>query len=782
MIAFRNFFSIVRRYGPAFVLNVVGLCVALTVAALIVMQIRYDLTFDPDQPEKENICLATVDVSQSGLGHVAVTPRPLEDLILQNAGVAAVCRMTPLYQSVFVSTAGTAGERVSFKVLSDYVSESFTDVFSFDFVEGVPEPFSAPGSVIIPESIARKIAGESSALGMTLEINDGQDAYTVTGVYRDFAPNSSIHNALYLRLERRGDYMEWDSFNYTTVVRFSPEADRDAVAEAISEELLETGPDMTFLSGPVMFTDLGTLHFSDAAMFDPFPKADPSRLIVFLAIAVLVLVIASINLMNFNTALAPLRVRSINTMKVLGSSQGSLRAGIVCESAAVVVLAWFCSILLVLALKDTGIAGLIDPVISVSGQAPVFLITLCAALAAGILSGIYPAMYITSFPPALALKGNFALSPKGRRIRSLLVGFQFFVSFALAACIGVIFLQNRHLGKADLGFDKDLLMTVRIEDQFSADDYELFRGKVENIPGVERSSFASFILSSGDNIMTWGRDVNGDREMSINVVAVWDGFLETIGAEITEGRDFRKGDEDCWVFNGVAKRTYGMTLDDRVNSRDEIIGFVDDIHVASLRKAIYPMAFIYDPSWRQHDPYSDVAYIRIGEGSDLQQVKSAVTDILQDIVPDYPFEVITSDELFSQTYGPEKNTTVLVSSFCAIAVIISLIGVFCLVMFDSESRRKEIAVRKVMGAGTSGIVLNFIRSYMMILLVCFVLAVPVAVHFSGRWLDGFADRIAFPWWVLVLAFVAISAVTAATVAWQSFSAANENPIRNLKSE
>ena len=783
MLVIRNFFSIVRRYKAAFVLNVAGLSVAMTVAALIVMQLRYDLTFDPDLSEKDNICLAALDCTDAGLGIVAVVPRPLEEVVAKNPQVEAVCLVDPIYQSVFVNRQGESGENTAFREQMASVSKGFADVLGIDFVERMPAPLAAPGSVLIPESLARKVAGDSSALGIVLEVKGLGKSYTVTGVYRNFAANSSFRNAIYDVLDDNVDN-NWGSFNYNMLARFRPGADTEPVASLILEEIMKSDDYFAKRNiGGVLFTDLKSLHFSEPAIFDSFPKTEPSRLLIFLAVAVMVLLIACINMMNFNTALSPMRVRSMNTMKVLGSSRLKLCTGIIGESLSVAVIAWILSVMSVLALKNTAVAGLIDPEISLHGQIPVFVITLGTAVLACILSGIYPALYITSFPPALALKGNFALSPKGRRIRSFLVGFQFFVSFALASCIGIIFLQNRHLRDADLGFDKDRIMTVRTDGLFSDSDYEFFRNSVENIPGVEKVSYASYILSSSDDIMTWGVEMKGEQ-FSMNIVVVWDGFMETIGADITEGRDFRKGDENCWILNDCARRTFGVSMEDRITDRGgEIIGFTEDINAASLRKSISPMAFVYGPGYEESDSGNDdVAYIRIEAGADQAQVEKDVQSVLQEIEKDYPFELLTSDGLFMKTYSAERKVTLMIASFCLIAILISMIGVFCLVMFDSESRRKEIAVRKVMGSDTAGIIRNFIRSYMIILGISFILAVPVTVYFGGNWLDGFADRIAFPGWIFLPVLAVFSVLTVLTVAWQSWKAASENPVRNLKSE
>lgn len=777
MILFRNFISIVRHYWTAFLLNTIGLGVALSVTALVIMQLRYDFSFDSSQPERDRITMFTV--SYSDFGRIGLAPRPLQRTLEGCPGVASVCLTEPIASYVSIKYEETGH---LFKEKAVRVSEEFTDVFHFDFTERSQELLDVEGAVIIPESMAMRLGGGRSMLGENVSLLSAGSPgiYTVTGIYRDFAPNSSISNAIYFPLDPHRDYNAWTSYNYNMFLLLEDNADRDAIGSMLRNEM-DAREGMEGVIGDVELLPLEKMHFRNDVIFDNFPKADFQRLMIFLTIAVLVLAVAGINMANLNTAIAPVRVRSINTMKILGSPRAELCVGIMMESVITAIAAWGLSLVLVYALKGTPVAGLIDPEISLVGQYPAFLVTSALAVLSGALSGLYPGIYITSFPTALALKGNFALSPKGRKVRSILIGFQFAVSFILMSCTGVILLQDRHMMETDLGFENGRIMTVRLDGQLAPGQKDVFRTEVGKLPGVERSAFANILISSGDNIPTWGREIDG-KQLNFNVIAVSEGFMETIGATITEGRDFREGDECKWIFNENARRSFNLTSDSRVNGSEEITGFVGDIHTATLRQPVAPTGFLFDPGSSFHDDVNDVAYIRIAGNSDMYRVGNMVLDILDDLVPDYPFEIRTGQDTFRETYAEERDSTLLISLFGAVAIIISLVGVSGLVMFDGESRRKEIAVRKVIGAGIPDIIMRFNLSYMLILAVCFAVSIPAAAYFSSRWLSQFSERIGMPWWIFIPVTLALAGITAMTVTGVCRRIAYSDPVDNLKSE
>ncbi len=767
----------IRRYKAAFTLNVIGLAVALSVAAMVFMQLRYDYGFDADQPQKDNIYL--LHFYQDETESIALAPRPAVDLIADVPGVEAVTIMNPSTQPVFVRTNLSQSDPIALKEGYNLVDEGFTDVFDFDFVAFSGSPLKEPEKVIIPEGLAKRLTADGNALGMTLMMNDEQ--VTVGGIFRDFAENSSLDNCIYQLMPFGMNRGQWQNFNYNLFIRVKPGTDINGVTEQTHNKFqeffgVEVDDDLCY------YVSLADMHFTPAAHYDMFPKADKGTLFLFLTIALVIIAIACINLTNFNTALSPLRAKSLNTMKVFGGSRASLVWGIILESMVTGFMAWLLSLLILFAVRSTPAAGLISAEIDFVRQLPVLLASLLTALAACTLSGLYPAFYLTSFQPVLALKGNMALSPKGRKIRSALVALQFLVSFVLLGYIGTITVQTNYMKRIDLGYEYDRLLVVDMEGQFNQQSTrKAFHDALLDLPEVENCATCNVLLSSLDANPLWGSEFRGEF-IEFTSICVSEGFFETIGATITEGRGFRASDDgdEPMVFNETARRTFGMTLDDSVIG--PIVGFVDDLRISSLRGGISPTGFIYNPVTYFYNLSSDKMYIRMAPGVDPSVLKRKVQDLLEEFVPYYPFEVNDNDYVFAQTYAKEQKSAMTITLFCVLAVLISLVGVFGLVAFDSEARRKEIAVRKVMGAETSDILRSFNRSYLLILLVCFVIAVPIAFYFSNLWLQNFTERIGMPWWVFVPALILMAAIVSATVTGQCWRIASSNPSESLKSE
>lgn len=404
------------------------------------------------------------------------------------------------------------------------------------------------------------------------------------------------------------------------------------------------------------------------------------------------------------------------------------------------------------------------------------------ALAVGMFAGIYPAYYITSFAPALVLKGSFGLSPQGRQLRNSLVGFQYIASFALIAISLFMYLQIQFMQRSSLGFDKDQVIVVNLDDQ-TVRSRETLANEVRNHPHLESISYSETLLSGIDSHSTWGRKFKEETKM-FQVLAVDTGFLHTIGIELLEGRDLllsdRSDNTPVFIFNERARKEFGLSLGDKAEDGEEVIGFIPDIKVSSLRKEIEPMAFTivnnyYTSGWHW-------AYIRVKSGSDLGEAMQDVSMMFEKLSPGYPFNVRLYDTILNNVYQKENNLTTLITWFSLIAVLISLVGIFGLVVFESEYKRKEIGVRKVLGSTTSQILAMFNIRYIRILIVCFILATPIAWYAVARWLENFAYRTPIYWWVFLLSFLLITAITMATVTFQSWQVANSNPVDSIKSE
>jgi putative ABC transport system permease protein len=380
------------------------------------------------------------------------------------------------------------------------------------------------------------------------------------------------------------------------------------------------------------------------------------------------------------------------------------------------------------------------------------------------------------------LKGSFGLSPKGKNLRNTLISIQFIASFALIIGASFMYLQNRFMQNSPLGYDKDALITVdiwRIQKNRDA-----FTNQLKAYSGIEDVTFGESLLSSSDQYMGWGRNYKGEG-ISFQCLPVHYTFLKVMGIEITEGRDFRQGDEStqqgAYVFNETARKQYNLELNSTIDYSGEIIGFMPDVKFASFRTAVIPMAF-YVWGTENWGNQSVNAYIKIKAGTNLHAAISYIRKTLDGFDTEYPFTVRFYDEVLQRLYEKENSLSSLISLFSLMAIFISIVGVFGLVVFDSECRRKEIGIRKVLGASTTGIIVMFNKAYFKILAFCFVIAVPFAWYAVNQWLQNFAYKTPMYWWVYLLAIVVIGVITASTVTFQCWRVASDNPVKAIKTE
>ena len=786
----RNFISVLRRFKTASVLNVLGLSIAFVAFMLIMMQVNYDYTFDCSHRNADAIF--RVDIVHGSKGSQAIICRPFARAFTESSPhIKGGCLLNAWVGSPFFYVEQN-GQRTGYRENAWEVTPGLLDVIHFDMLEGTAQALDEPGSVILPESMAKKIFGNETAVGKQLIApNVEMNAQIIKGVYKDFPRNSALQNVIYVAMNPKENYDNWGNWNYFFFVRLDDPANKENVldnfksnfnAKEVFGNEFEWGGEESF---DLRLTSLPDVHFLNNVDFDSMPKASRQTLLVLFSIAFVIIIIAGINFTNFSTALTPMRIKSINTQKVLGSSDRMLRGSLLVEAVGVSTFAYLLSLLFLYVIPKTPVASLVDADISFGAQPMIIAGTAVIAVIVGVLAGLYPSYYVTSFPPALVLKGSFGLSLAGRRMRSVLVGIQFVASFILIIGSLFMYLQNRYMQNAPLGYDKEEMIIVHLNNKINK-DRDAFTNQLKSFSGVEDVTYSQFLLSSQDQYMGWGRDYNG-KNINFQCLPVSSSFLKVMGIEVKEGRDFRPEDDQketgCYIFNEKAKAQLELKLNEQIDG-DEIIGFIPDIKFASFRQEVTPMAFYLwgKYQWGQEGNYYNAAYVKFKAGSDLRAGMEHVRESLKKFDSEYPFVIRFYDEVLQHTYEKELKIGSLITLFSLVAIFISIVGVFGLVVFESEYKRKEIAVRKVLGSTTGEVLYMFNVSYFWILLICFVLGAPVAWYGVHRWLENFAYRTPMYWWVLPLAFLAIGMITFLTVTYQNWHVANENPVKNIKSE
>ena len=788
----RNFISVLRRFKMATILNILGLSVAFAAFMVIMMQVDYDKNFDTFHKNADNIY--RVEFQWDKESTQAVLSRPMANVFMNfSPHIVAGAVTSPFYNETFYSV-DKGVEKSTYMEPTMIVDPSFTDVFDFDILDGSVDALKEPGKVLVPESLARKIFGEESAVGKQITAKESKGLlvgffttpvgnYTIGGIYKDLPLNSIIRNAIFLKMDEKADLHNWGNSSYNFYVRLDhPESAKDLVSDfLVYYKKNELGKNMSWYSGEPNFrlTRLPDVHYATDVTFDMTPKSSRQTVLVLIAISLVILIIAGINFTNFSTALTPMRVKSINTQKVLGSSDGVLRFSLLMEAVCISTVAYLLALWMVHMAGNSTIAKLVDADMSLFAHPLLLSATALIALLTGLLAGLYPSYYMTSFSPALVLKGSFGLSPAGRRLRNVLICIQFIVSFTLI--IGSMFmsLQNRFMQNSPLGYDKDQIIVTNLTAPVLKSS-DAFRSSLKTFSGIEDVTYGEFMLSSQDQYMEWARELKGEN-IQFQCMPIDPSFLKVMNIPVTEGRDFREEDaltaEGAFIFNERARNLYDISLGDKIDGAN-IVGFIPDIKFASFRTEVTPMAFYERGKW--YGGGADYAYIKVKGDSNLQTAMAHVKSVLNEIHPDYPFNVKFFDQVLNTLYEKEENLSSLITLFSMIAVFISMVGVFGLVVFDSQYRKKEIGIRKVMGSTTSEILIMFNKTYIYILCICFALAAPVAYYAIHKWLENFALKTPVYWWVFMLAFLLVFCLTILTVTFQNWQVANENPVYSIK--
>jgi putative ABC transport system permease protein len=763
-------------------LNVLGLSVAFAAFMIIMMQVDYDRSFDGSHPAGDRI-FRVEHGSVNTNAWQAILSRPLAEAFMQSSPHIEGGTFMNMPNTMYFSVEND-GVKNFFREDSWEVSAGFADVFTFDMVEGDGRALDVPDHTLIPLSLAHKLFGNQPATGRQLVTED--KPYTVGGVYRDFPRNSTTGNLIYRPIPHDQNLTNWGNWNYTVYIRVNAAENVEGLSENFkntfdTSTLDEWARDL-FSERDLRFTPLRETHYVTGVGYDLIPKSSRQTQYILFGIALAIIFIAGINYMNFSAAMAPKRIRSINTQKVLGGDTGAIRMALVMEAAIIALVSCLASLVLVYAAGMTPLRGLVDADISLWMHPGLVAVTVGLAVVTGVTAGLYPAFYMTSFQPALVLKGSFGLSPSGRRLRNMLIGVQFIASFSLIIGSSFMYLQSRFLHNTSLGYDKDYVIVTNMSSAIRK-SRDAFADEVSKFAGVAGVTYSTFLLSSADDYMSWGRDYH-DKNISYYCLPVEPNFLDVMGVAVSEGRNFRPEDANtrygAYVFNEKARSMFELQQGDNIDSA-VIAGFMPDIKFASLRVEVAPMAFYVwgTDNWGMTPNH---AYIKVKAGSNMREAIAHVRNSLHTFDDEYPFNVRLFDEVLDNTYKKEQGLATLISLFSLVAILISIVGVFGLVVFESEYRRKEISLRKVFGSTTGEILVMFNKTYMRILCICFVIAAPVAWYVVDLWLENFAYRTPMHWWVYAAAFATVSALTAAVVTFQSRNAANANPAEAIKSE
>ena len=799
-IALRNFLTTLRRYKASSLLNIVGLTLAFTACYIILAQVRWELTYNRTLPDSERIYLVeSTDWYTPGAWQSSLCRPMVERFISSTSAVeAGGCTwggFGPM--TVLRENASKMGYDRFNNIYAGSISLPLLDVFDFKPVAGDVHELKRAQSVIISRSTAEQLGvGVGDMLWCNIYQPSAENAREVVAIFEDFPQNSLMgkcHMAMDLGDKSLDDPSEW-SYNY--YVRLQPGADPRAVIEEWKRLFVEMYPGEANEEGqletePIRLSCIRDLYFeSDSRV--PCAQGSLVTTYTLLGIALLVIALAFINFVNFFLALVPVRIRTVNTFKVFGAPNSSLRFSFVFEAVGLVLIALLLAWYLSFAIQGTELASYISASLSVAQNLPVIGILLAVAVVMALVASLYPAWYITSFPPAMVVKGSFSGTAGGRRLRTLLLGFQFTISMGLIISTGFILRQHNFMLHQDMGFDRRNLMAAQLSGK-AAQSYDALRSRLLADPRVVDVTAADGQLVNVSR-MGWGRTYKG-RRVSLQAYIVRWNFLKMMGIPVTDGRDFLESDEHketgMLICNEAARREYGFELGDEIGGffeTDPLVGVCADFNFRPMQYDVIPFVFYVVPEeWSQQSGgrASSLLYLRYRPEANVAEVADYMRQCIAEADPHLTpgdIEIRTFEEELGFEYAKERRLATVVGLFTVLAVVIALMGVFGIVLFETQYRRREVAVRKVMGATTGEVLRLFNRRYLWMVVICFVIALPLSLWIVNRWMASFAYRAPFTVWIPVAALAAVLLVTAATVTFCSWRTANENPAESVKSE
>ena len=805
----RNFLTLLRRYTTSSVLNIVGMAVAFAAVYLIAVQVTFDLSYNRVIKNSERIYrLEYPNETDNGRWDIWWN-RQLPDKLV------SICPE--------VEAAGSIGVLAHSKFQNEYsikrnaTVENFTidlagaepeglAVFPFEIVAGSLDNLKTEDDMIISESVAKRF---NLSVGDGLHYGRGtlsRSIRTIVAIYKDFPKPSTISMPMgYVLLEPQAQTSDGD-WQDTYYVRLQEGANVKAIeqrmTQMIIDEAVKNGTSEEDLAEVLhratpRLTSIHDLYFIDDAPSEGL-RGNRSTTYSLIAIAVLILVISFINFVNFFFALIPSRIRAVNNYKIFGAPTWKLRLNFLVETVGLILVSLLVAAEIVVIFADTPLVNYIS--ISVAFSDNLLLATAIAlgVLLFGVVVSLYPAWYITKFSPAFVIKGDFAASRSGRILRYTLVGVQYTISIALIICSIFVYRQHQYVLNRDMGFDRENLLSVVVpfeamnpEVEGSQLDYtkrNVLLDKLTQNPQIKGVAFGDIQLVSNAE-GSWGRPLeNGDKaQFAIHTVS-WN-FLDVMGIEIVEGRDFLPSDDDtitgAMIFNQTAQKKYGLTFETKMlghlyGYNANIVGFCKDFNFAPADREIEPFAFLVCGHYGWDMPRH--TYIRTIAGADIAEVKKYVFDTLMEIAPYADPEKINVeffDKELEDLYYLEKKLSTLIAMFSFLSIVISIIGVFGLVLFETQYRRREIGIRRVHGASVGGILRMFNRKYLYIVAICSAVAIPVSHYIISRWMEQYVYRVEMSWWVYALAVGVILLITIVTVSLRSWRAANENPTESI---
>ncbi len=772
-------------------INIIGLAIGLTAGFLILLYVSFELSYDKFHSKGDDIYRVVANLKtpsdniETNMPAWAVPPN-LEKQFPEIISAVRILNMNMLVRN----------NEIKFKESNAVAADSsFFKVFDFKLLQGnsqnaIKEPFS----VVLSKTTAKKYFGSQDPIGKSLKIFDDGSIATVTGVMEDIPENSHIKPDIVLSLTTFTKILNkeldtyWGNYDPSAYILVNPKANLDQL-QAKFPDFLErnSGEEMRKME---MYVTLFLEPLEDLYLNSNRGgngSGSITNVYIFSIVAFFILLIAAINFINLTTARSVERAKEVGIRKVIGAEKGQLALQFVGESIIISLIAFIISIVITTLLlpffNETAGKIVSEGVLTDANK---LLILFAIALGIGTLAGLYPAFVLSSFKPVSVLKGNFSKGSRGTILRKGLVITQFTISIALIIGTIIIYNQTSYMRDQELGFSKEQLLIL--ETNASAEQLAL-KSAIEKLPGVESTSLGSSIPGGGNsNAYSEIENKSGDLQIANLALYFVDyDYIPQFEFKIIAGRSFSKefatDSTEAMVINEETSKLLGYNNPEEAigakfkqwGSEGKIIGVIQDFHFRSLQQNISPMTM------RIQSNRNDHLAVKVNAKS-ISQTIASIKDKWNTILPAEPFEYYFLDEFFDEQYRTEERFGSLFLNFAILAILISCLGLLGLAAYSTLQRKREIGIRKVIGASIPGIVNLLSMEFIKLVGIAFLIASPIAWFVMNYWLADFAYKITIQWWMFAFAGVSALIIALLTVSFHAIKASLTNPVKILRTE
>jgi len=791
-IAFRN---LVKNKGYS-AINIGGLAAGMAIAMIIGLWIHDEFSYDKYHQNYSRIAKVMQVVTFEGKKyHGEYMPAPLGSELREKYASDFKYVVMSSFNSEHILSYGE--NKVTKK--GNYLSPEAPDMFSLKMLAGTRAGLKDPSSIMLSQSVANLLFGEESAVNKIVKLDNAMDL-KVTGVYEDLPYNTEFRDLTFiapweLYVSRQGwvkraiDNAEWDNNSWQILAQVNPNADFDNVSNKIRDIKLKHAPGAAFLKPEIFLHPMQKWHLYSG--WDSSGNFDGRIQYVWLfgIIGVFVLLLASINFMNLSTARSEKRAKEVGIRKAVGSMRGQLIYQFLSESLIVVAMAFVISIALVVALLPV-FNELADKRMSFLWANPLFwIVGIAFCLTTGVVSGSYPALYLSSFQPVKVLKGTFSVGRFAAVPRKVLVVMQFTVSVTLIIGTTIVYRQIEHAKNRPIGYDRSGLITVNINTPELYNQYNVLRRSLKETGAVVEMSTSSTLptqTNSRNAGFQWeGKDPN--FKDNFGTIGVSHDFGKTVGWQFVDGRDFSRDfstDSSGMVMNEAAIKYMGLKkpsdmIGKYMKWRDKtytVTGVIKDMLMDSPFEPVLPTVFMVDYGW------ANVIDIKLNPGLPARQSLDKVEGVFKKLNPGSPFDFKFSDQQYATKFATEERIVKLASVFAVLAIMISCLGLFGLASFTAEQRTKEIGIRKVLGASIPDLWALLSKDFVILVVISCVVSAPIAYYYLSGWLEKYTYRTEISWWIFVISAAGAMGITLLTVSCQAIRAALMDPVKSLKTE